>query len=34
MYDNSGSKYELVGKSVNREEKIINFELFKIIAGK
>ena len=34
IYDNSGSEYELVAKSVNRGEKIINFELFEIITGK
>ncbi len=34
IYDNSGSEYELVAKSTNNGEKIINFELFKIIAEK
>lgn len=34
VYDNSGSEYELVAKRVDKEEKIINFELFKIISGK
>jgi predicted ABC-type ATPase len=34
IYDNSGSEYELVAKSANSGEKIINFELFKIITGK
>ncbi len=33
VYDNSGSEYELVAKSVDKEENIINFELFKIISG-
>ena len=34
IYDNSGSEYELVAKSIDKEEKIINFELFKIIVDK
>ena len=34
VYDNSGSEYELVAKSIDKEEKIINFEIFKIIADK
>lgn len=34
LYDNSGSEYELVAKNVDKVEKIINFELFKIISGK
>lgn len=34
LYDNSGSEYKLVAKNVDKVEKIINFELFKIISGK
>ncbi len=34
VYDNSGSEYELVAKSIDKEEKIINFELFKSIVHK
>lgn len=34
VYDNSGSEYVLVAKSVDNSEEITNFELFKIIAGK
>jgi len=33
IYDNSGSEYELVAKSVDDTREIINFELFKIITG-
>lgn len=34
LYDNSGSAYELVAKSVDKREEIINFDLFKKITGK
>ena len=34
VYDNSGSEYVLVAKSVDNIEEITIFELFKIIAGK
>lgn len=34
VYDNSGSEYELVAKNIDKDEKIINFEIFKIIADK
>ncbi len=34
IFDNSGSEYELIAKCVDGEEKIINFELFKIISGR
>jgi predicted ABC-type ATPase len=34
IYDNSGSEYELLGKSVNNREEISNFDLYKIITGK
>jgi predicted ABC-type ATPase len=33
IYDNSTSEYELVAKRVDNTEEIINFDLFKIIAG-
>lgn len=33
VYDNSGKNYELVASRENDEKKIINFEIFKIIAG-
>jgi predicted ABC-type ATPase len=33
VYDNSGKNYELVASKENDEKKIINFEIFKIIAG-
>ena|SRR5688572_5593278 len=31
IYDNSGDSYELVAKSIGGEEKVINFDVFKII---
>lgn len=31
VYDNSGSEYELVAKSIDKLAEIINFELFQII---
>lgn len=34
IYDNSGSGYELVAKNIDGEEKIINFDVFKIVAGR
>lgn len=34
IYDNSGSKYELVAKSVEKVQKIINFEVFKVLSDK
>jgi predicted ABC-type ATPase len=34
IYDNSGSEYELLAKSINNMEEITNFDLFKIITGK
>ncbi len=34
VYDNSGSEYQLVAKSIEGEENIINLELFNIISGK
>ena len=34
VYDNSGNEYLLVAKSIDKEEKIINFEIFKIIVDK
>ncbi len=34
IYDNSGSGYELVAKNIDRAEKIINFDLFQIIADR
>ncbi len=34
VYHNSGSEYNLVAKNVSGENKIFNFELFKIISGK
>jgi predicted ABC-type ATPase len=34
VYDNSGREYEMVAKRVDKEEKVINFELFKIISDK
>ena len=34
VYNNSGSAYELIAKRVDGEEKIINFKLFKQIAGR
>ncbi|MBY0477184.1 MAG: zeta toxin family protein [Chitinophagaceae bacterium] len=33
VYDNSGKNYELVASRENDENKIINFEVFKIISG-
>lgn len=33
VYDNSGSECELIAKSIDKEQKIINFDLFKIISG-
>ena len=33
LYDNSGSGYELVAKNAGGEEKIINFDVFKIVSG-
>jgi len=33
IYDNSGPAYELVAYNANGEQKIINFELFKIVSG-
>jgi len=34
VYDNSGTEYQLVAKSIDKEEKIINLELFNIISGR
>ncbi len=34
IYDNSGSEYELLAKSVEKKEEIINFDLYKTITGK
>ncbi len=34
MYDNSGSEYELLAKSIDKKEEIINFDLYKTITGK
>ncbi len=34
IYDNSGSGYELVAKNIDGEEKIINFDVFKIVSGR
>jgi predicted ABC-type ATPase len=33
IYDNSGKSYELVASKENDEKKIINFDIFKLIAG-
>lgn len=33
VYDNSGNEYELVAKNIDKEEKIINFEVFKKLTG-
>jgi len=34
IYDNSGSKYELVAKSIGKVQKIINFDVFKVLTDK
>jgi len=34
IYNNSGSEYELVAKNVDKVQKIINFEVFRILTNK